>query len=137
MSEFERAKNIAIRYIGISKKTIYETKEKLFKKNFSDEIVNKVIEYLKELNYLNDKEYVILYIRQNINIEKYSIFEIKQKLRQKGIDYKNYEKEFNLLIDINYNFKVSSKIYKNKIKVLDEIKVKQYLFRRGFDIREE
>ena len=137
MSEFEKAKFIAIKYIGISKKTVFEVKNKLKQYEYSNVVIQKAIEYLIDLNYLNDREYVKLYIKQNINMEKYSVFEMKQKLKQKGIDVKNYNEEFNMLDEIEYNKKVYKKLFDIKIKNIDEIKVKQYLYRRGFDIRSE
>ena len=136
MSDFEKAKFIAIKYIGISKKTTFEVKTKLSKYNYSNTIIQKVINYLIELNYINDKEYVKLFIKQNINMEKYSVFEIKQKLKQKGIDVKIYAEEFNILDDIGYNTTVYNKLFDIKIKNTDELKVKQYLYRRGFVIGE-
>ena len=135
--EFEKGKNIAIRYIGISKKTIYEVTQKLKLKDISFDTINEIIMYLKQLNYLNDKEYINCFISQNIRFEKYSIFEIKQKLKLKGIDLKKYDEEFYILNDIEYEKNVIKKLKKFKLKNYDEIKIKKYLYNRGFKIRED
>ena len=45
------AKEKAIKYIGISKKTSYEVHKKLKALGVEEEIANKVIEYLGELKY--------------------------------------------------------------------------------------
>lgn len=43
---FEEAKQKAIKYIGISKKTIYEVKQKLNRLGYNQDIIDKVISYL-------------------------------------------------------------------------------------------
>ena len=65
--DFEVAKEKAIRYIGISRKTEYEVFQKLKKLKFDDEIINKVIEYIKNSD--NEK-----YLKITICDETKSIF---------------------------------------------------------------
>ena len=83
---FEAAKEKAIKYIVVAKKTKQEVRNKLTKSGFDDETIEEVISYLEKLNYLDDNEYVDAYIRQCMRLQSYSIYEIKQKLLQKG-DY--------------------------------------------------
>ena len=83
--EFEEAKQKAIKYIGISKKTEYEIKQKLIRLGYNQDIIDMVISYLLNIGYVNDYDYVEAYLRQNERFLKYSIFEIEQKLLQKGI----------------------------------------------------
>lgn len=135
--EVEKAKFIAVKYIGISKKSKLEVKTKLKSKQFEDDVVDEVVKYLEDLKYINDEEYVKLYISQNISFEKYSIYEIKYKLKQKGIDYKNHDKHFDKLYKSNYEKKVIKRLKETKLKNLEEIQIKQYLYRRGFNIEED
>ena len=109
--EFEIAKEKAVKYIVMAKKTKHEVYQKLKKSGFDGNIINQVIDYLSDLNYLNDEEYIDAYLKQSMRLLKYSIFEIKQKLLQKGLD---------------------KCIIENKLKNLDDLKKKQYLYRRGF-----
>lgn len=130
--EFESARLKAIKYVGISKKTINEVKINLLKKDYDGEIIEKVINYLIELGYLDDKEYVCAYVRQNERMLKYSIFELKEKLKNKGIKQDILDKELYKLRESKYEDKVIDKITKVKSKNLEPIQIKQYLYRRGF-----
>jgi regulatory protein len=130
--DFETAKNKAINYIGIAKKTSYEVSVKLERLGYSSQICDKVVKYLEGLNYLNDKEYVDAYIIQNMRLLKYSIFEIKQKLLQKGINKDIISEKLATLISSSYESDVIKKHTKTKLKSQDELKIKQYLYRRGF-----
>ncbi len=130
--DFEVAKEKAIRYIGISRKTEYEVFQKLKKLKFDDEIINKVIEYIKNLNYLNDHEYVDAYIRQCMRLQNYSIYEIKNKLLQKGIKKDIIDEKLEVLYESDYEKNVVEKLLKGKLKNTDDEKRKAYLYRRGF-----
>ena len=93
--------------------------------------VEEVIEYLSNLNYLNDGEYVDAYIRQCMRLLNYSIYEIKNKLLQKGIDKYIIEEKLYKLEDTNYEKKLVEKLLNGKLKSQDELKKRQYLYRRG------
>ena len=128
---FEIAKNKAVKYVGISKKTEFEVRKKLSQSNFDEEIIDQVIEYLKELGYINDYEYVDAYIRQCMRLLDYSTYEIKNKLLQKGINKYIIEDKIQILQDADYDKKILEKLNSGKCKNMDDIKKKQYLYRRG------
>lgn len=130
--DFETAKAKAIKYIGISKKTEYEVIMKLKRLNCEDEIIDNVIEYIAKLGYINDSEYVDAYIRQNMRLSSMSIYEIKQKLLQKGIKKYIIEEKLQVLYDTDYESKVLEKLYSSKFKNMDELKIKKYLYTKGF-----
>ena len=134
--DFELARFKAIKYIGISKKSEYEVIMKLKGLNVSEDIVSKVIEYLNELGYINDLDYVDSYIRQNLRMQKYSIFEIREKLKAKGIKSIFIDDRIQSDIPEEYEKKVVEKISNVKSKTLDEQKLRQYLYRRGFNTKE-
>lgn len=127
-------KEKAIKYIGISKKTEFEVRKKL--KNISDdeETIDKVISYLKELGYIDDLDYIKSYIRQNVNMLKYSKYELKQKLLQKGIKASIIEEKFETELPFDYERNVVYKLVNGKLKNYDDIKKKEYLYRRGFKL---
>ena len=78
--EFENAKQKAIKYIGISKKTVYEVNQKLSGLGYNQDIIDEVISYLLNIGYLDDIDYTNSYIKQSIRMHKYSILEITQKV---------------------------------------------------------
>ncbi len=130
--EFEEAKFKAIKYLGISKKTEYEVKMKLKRLNTDEKIIDRVIRYLIEINYINDLDYVDSFIRQNEKMLKYSICEISEKLKVKGVNSDLIEDRLNNLYFENYENIVIEKIINSKSKNMDKEKINQYLFRRGF-----
>lgn len=131
--EFEDAKYKAIKYLGLSKKTEYEVRIKLLKMDTDEKTIDKVITYLSELGYINDIDYVDSYIRQNERMLKYSIYEITEKLKAKGIKADTIDDRIDTLRSTNYEKKIIEKLISVKSKSLDENKLKQYLYRRGFN----
>ena len=130
--DYDLIKQKVVAYIGFSKKTEYEVKNKLIKLNANSEEINSILNELKQMEYVDDNDYIDSYIRQNINLCKYSIYELKQKLMQKGLNRDLIESKLQLLYDNNYEEKVVDKILKSRSKSMDQLKLKQYLYKRGF-----
>lgn len=130
--DFEEAKFKAVKYLGISKKTEHEVLLKLKRLDVDENIIDRVIIYLSEYGYINDLDYVDSYIRQNERMSKYSIYEIAEKLKLKGIKSDIIDNKLEVLFSNKYESKIIEKIIKIKSKTLDENKIKQYLYRRGF-----
>ena len=130
--EFENAKQKAIKYIGISKKTVYEVNQKLGRLGYNQDVIDEVISYLLDIGYLDDIDYTNSYIKQSIRMHKYSVFEIAQKLLQKGIKKDIIENKLDKLSNTDYEEKIIKKLLEGKLNSYDEVKKKQYLYRRGF-----
>jgi len=128
------ARDKAIRYIGISKKTEYEIKKKLKGLKVTSSVIDEEIEYLKELGFIDDTNYAKSYIRQCEKLLNYSVYEITNKLLQKGIKASIIEQEIDVLKETEYESKVVEKLIHGKLKSYDEMKQKNYLYRRGFRI---
>ena len=129
---FEVAKEKALRYLVTAKKTEQEVRNKLRKSNFEEETIEDVISYLKDLDYINDNDYIDAYIRQCMRLQNYSIYEIKNKLLQKGLKKDIIEKKLESLRQSSYEKELIDKLLNSKLKNMEEIKQKQYLYRRGF-----
>ncbi|MBP3464155.1 MAG: regulatory protein RecX [Clostridia bacterium] len=83
LAKQDKLKGKIMKYIIYKKRTEKEVWEK-----FKDEdqgILETTIENLKELGYINDKDYVDRFIREAIALKSLSIFELKYKLYSKGI----------------------------------------------------
>lgn len=130
--ELEIAKQKAIAYLVRSKKTSSEVRLKLKKLDFTEDIIEEVISYFTDLKYIDDNEYVDAYIRQCMRLQNYSLFEIKNKLLQKGIKKDIIEEKIQVLEDSNYENELLKKLINGKLKNMDDMKKRQYLFRRGF-----
>lgn len=131
---FEQAKEKAVKYLVLQLRTEMEVKQKLQKLNVEEEIITEVLEYLKSIGYIDDSKYVDAYLRQSVNIPKYSIFEIKMKLKQKGIRKDLIEKKLSDFDSKKYEENLIQKLKNGKLKNMEEVKQRAYLYRRGFKI---
>ncbi len=94
--EYVKCFNSALNYISYQERTIKEVKNKLVSKEYLNLTINKAIEELLKLNYLNDFEYAKRYIE--LKVKKMGTQKIKYLLIEKGID----EKIFDFLL-MNYS----------------------------------
>jgi len=130
--DYNVAKEKAVRYIGISKKTTAEVIKKLKSLGVDSLAISKIIKEITELEYLNDSEYVAAYIRQSQRMQKYSIYELEQKLLQKGIKGCIMEEKLQELQDSNYEELIVERLLETKLKDYDNMKAANYIYRRGF-----
>lgn len=134
---YDNFKSRIVRNLLLRLKTEKEVRDKYSRYDDSDLYLERAIEEIKEYGYIDDEKYARLYIQDAIILEKRnSIFELKQKLIQKGVS-SNYiynaisenEEKLNELEQ-----KVIKKILYNKRKK-EEDKVISYLYRKGFNTR--
>lgn len=135
ISDIETAFNKAVKLISRVLKTEHELKNYLIEKGYFLETVNKVIEKLKEYNYINDEEYATAYI--NEKKQQSGKKKLYYELKQKGISDKILDKVINSISKKDEKeviIKLANKYIKGK--VLD-IKIKKnlanYLYSRGFE----
>ena len=132
IKEYDRQKTKVFKYITYKKRTEQEVRTK-FKSEIKPEMLDDIIEYLKEEHYLDDEEFIVKQVREYINLKTLSIKEIKFKLYSKGIDKRLIEK----YVDEHkeelqeYEKKCIEKI-KNRRKGQDEQKIRQYLYSKGY-----
>ena len=126
--DFELAKEKAVKYLVLSLRTEEEVKNKLRKLNVEEEIICEVTEYLKEIGYIDDSKYVDAYLRQSVSIPKYSVYEIRMKLMQKGIDKNLLYEKLNAFNKSTYEKKIVEKLLNGKLKGMEPLKQKAYLY---------
>ena len=133
LEEFDKQKTKVLKYILYKKRTENEVRTK-FAKNIDEELLEDIIEYLKDADYINDYIYVEKTVNQYMNLKNLSIKELMYKLYSKGIDKKLVEK----YVDENYeelnNYeKKSANNIINKRKQSDDIQnIQIYLLRKGY-----
>ena len=132
IKEFDKQKTKVFKYIMYKKRTEQEVRKK-FKGKIEEQMLDEIIEYLKEAKYLDDYEFIERQVREYINLKTLSIKEIKYKLLSKGLDRKLIEKYMdNNYEELNeYEKKCIEKI-KLKKSDLTEEEIKQYLYRKGY-----
>ena len=132
MKEFDEQKTKVFKYITYKKRTEQEVRNK-FKGQIEEQMLDDIIDHLKEAKYLDDYEFIEKQVREYMNLKTMSITEIKYKLTTKGLDRKLIEK----YIDANYEElreyeqRCIEKI-KNKKAGMEEQEIQQYLYRKGY-----
>ena len=133
IEEFDKEKSKVMNYIMYKKRTEYEVRNK-FNKAIEENLLNDIIEYVKEAGYLNDSNYIERAINEFINLKHISIKEIKYKLLSKGINVDLIDEYiYNNRDELN-EYEIASIrhiLYKNRsTKDIEEIQ--NYLIKRGF-----
>ncbi|PIP63564.1 hypothetical protein COW97_01820 [Candidatus Roizmanbacteria bacterium CG22_combo_CG10-13_8_21_14_all_34_12] len=82
--------NIAFFYLKFRPRTIKETREHLYKKvrttHWSHEAVDKIIDHLIELKFLDDKAFIDYLVRSRTATKVKGVYAIKQELYRFGVD---------------------------------------------------
>ena len=134
LKKMDKQKTKVFKYITYKKRTEQEVRNK-FKGQIEEEMLEEIIDYLKEANYLNDYDFIERQVNEYMNLKTLSIKEIKYKLMTKGLDRKLIEEYIDKNYDSlnEYEKKWIEKI-KQKKKELTEEEIKQYLYRKGYKV---
>jgi regulatory protein len=82
----EKAKNVAIRYIEYRPRSIAETHQHLQKKEYPDDVIERVVQRLADVDLLNDAAFVRYWVEQRETFKPRSKMALQMELRQKGIE---------------------------------------------------
>ena len=135
IEEFDREKTRVLRYILYKKRTEQEVRTK-FVNIIEENMLDDIIEYLKEANYIDDKEYIRKTINNFIALKNLSIREIKYKLLTKGLnknDIEDYIYENKEELE-EYEIKSVSNIIYKKSTTMEKDEIKQFLLKKGYKI---
>lgn len=83
IEEFDKLKTKVLKYILFKKRTENEVRQKF--KSDEGELLNDVIDELKDLGYIDDKKYIERAVKEYMNLRNLSIKELEYKLISKGI----------------------------------------------------
>ena len=133
IEEFDKEKTKVMKYIVFKKRTEQEVRTK-FAGSIEENILEDIIEYLKEAKYLNDKEYIEKTINNFKILKNLSIKEVKYKLLAKGLNRSDIEDYFyENKEELNeYEQKSARNIYYKKQRDMDIEEIKQYLIKKGY-----
>ena len=137
IEEFEMQKTKVFKYIMFKKRTENEIRNK-FSTQIEEEMLEDIIEYLKEAGYINDYNYIERQVKEYINLKNMSIQEIKYKLATKGLDRKlveRYIQENKEELEENER-KSAENIKIKKSSQMDEQEIKQYLYKKGYKVKD-
>ena len=131
--EFDKEKTKVLKYILYKKRSENEVRKK-FEHSIESNLLEDIIAYLKEANYIDDEEYIRKTINNFIALKNLSIREIEYKLYSKGIkkeDIENYIYENKEELN-QYEIKSAKNIVNKKITSLEIEEIKQYLLKKGY-----
>ena len=135
IEEFDEQKTKVMKFIIYKKRTEQEVRNK-FSKTIDENMLEDIIEYLKEARYLDDKEYIEKAISNFKMLKNLSLMEIKNKLFIKGLnkdDIDEYFYENKDELDEYERKSIKNILYKKqKDQEIDEIK--QYLLKKGYNL---
>ena len=133
IEEFDKAKTKVMNYIMYKKRTEYEVKNK-FSKTLEENLLDDIIEYVKEAGYLSDKEYIKRAVSEFKALNNMSRKEIKYKLYSKGIENGLIEDYFSEAKEELYDYELKSakNIFIKKQNIMDEDEIKNYLRKKGY-----
>lgn len=131
--EFDANKTQVMKYILYKKRTESEIRKKFCHK-IEENMLEDIIEYVKEAGYINDKEYIKKLANEYMNLKLMSIRELKNKIYEKGIyanDIEDYLYENREALEA-YELSSAKKLVEKK-KSMEEQKLRVYLINKGFD----
>jgi len=133
VEEFDIQKTKVFKYIMFKKRTESEIRNK-FRAQIQEEMLEDIIEYLKEAGYINDYSFIEKQINEYMNLKNMSIQEIKYKLMAKGLDRKLIEKYIEEHYEEleEYERKSAETIKTKKSNQMDEKEIEQYLYKKGY-----
>ena len=133
IEEFDKEKTKVLRYILFKKRTEYEVRTK-FNKTIEENLLEDIIEYLKEAKYIDDEDYIDRTINNFINLKNLSLRELKYKLISKGLKKDLIEDYFYDNSDEleEYEIKSARDIFYKKEQSMELEDIKTYLMKKGY-----
>jgi len=139
-SSFLKIRDSAFRLLGRRHHSTSELRNKLAKKKYQKEIVEKVLADLTTGKFLDDEQFAVAYLEER-SLKKIGVNKLKAELFKKGIDRKIIDKVL-LSIDSDLSYEQAFELAKRKSlllqrKELDKNKLKTKIFSflcsRGFE----
>lgn len=133
IEEFDKGKTKILKYILYKKRSENEVRRK-FEKELDENMLEDIIEYLKEAKYIDDTEYIRKTVNNFIILKNLSIKELKYKLLAKGLninDIEDYIYENKEELE-EYEIKSISNIFYKKSASMEQDEIKQYLLKKGY-----
>tara|TARA_B100002052_G_scaffold265629_1_gene262308 strand:- start:211 stop:678 length:468 start_codon:yes stop_codon:yes gene_type:complete len=81
---------------------VKEVKNKLYSFKVSSQLVENIVEYLIDNDYLNEERYTKMFIQGKLRIKKWGRIKLKYELRSKGIDIKTINEYINQINEEDY-----------------------------------
>ncbi len=132
----QKAKDYVFNLLSYRDRTKDEIRHKLRKKGYNEELIEKVIAVLTNLDYLDDKEFARKWVKERIKNKPRGRYMLRYELKKKGIDEKIIKGVLNKLINDEIELEITQRLAKkwlrkNKNKDNYQLKLKRYLHNKG------
>ena len=129
--ELDKLKSKVLKYVLYKKRTESEVREKF--SDVDEVLLEDVIDFLKEYNYINDEEYIQRSISEFKALKNLSIKQINYKLLQKGINKNLLETYISEHYDEILDFEKQSakNIFMKKSKSMEVQDIKEFLYKNN------
>lgn len=133
IEEFDKQKSKVMNYILYKKRTEQEVRNK-FISTIEENMLEDILEYVKEAGYLSDIDYIERAINEYKNLKNLSIKEIKYKLASKGIKRSDLEDYISKCKEELEEFEKQSalNIVRKKKNTMEKEEIMQYLYKKGY-----
>ena len=133
LEKLDKLKTKVLKYIMYKKRTEKEVRQK-FSSSVDENLLDEVIENLKELGYINDLRYVERAVNEFVAINTLSIREIEYKLYSKGVNNAIIEQYIQSNIEElkEYEQQCAQKIYYKKQPTMEKEDIINFLRKKGY-----
>ena len=133
--ELAKAKDQALGYLGYRQRSEKEIIDKLRGKDFSEDIIENTLVFLREYNFVDDLEFARSFTKDKINLNKFGPQRIRHELYRKGIsrdiidEVLDEDNEYSRALELA---KKKLPSYKNDDKAAKYRKLGGFLQRKGY-----
>ena len=131
---FYKLKTKVLKYVLYKKRTEKEVRQKFSSSDVNQNMLEDVIENLKENGYISDEKYIERAINEFLAINTLSLKEMRNKLYAKGLEsdiidtyFANHEKELE-----EYEIRCAEKIVAKKQNQMEQEEIEKFLYRKGY-----
>ena len=136
--EFSKARNKAFKLLSYRERTIKEIKDRLAKKDYNEDVILKVVDFLLENDYLNEERFAEMWIRSRKKHHPRGRKLIYKELKQKGVDQKIINSALNQYLNRQDELEMAEYLKDKWLRRRTEedsssYKLKNYLANKGFN----
>ena len=106
-----------------------------FSSSVEENMLEDIIEELKENGYINDKQYIKKAVTEYINLQNLSIKELEYKLYSKGLNNDIIDEYFNEISEKleEYELQSAKNIILKKQQVMNKEEIQEFLRKKGYN----
>lgn len=132
--EFDNLKTKVLKYLVYKKRTEKEVRQKFSSSSVNQNLLDDVIENLKENGYINDESYIQRAVNEFLAINTLSLKEIRNKLYAKGIERDIIDTYFFSHAEQleEYEIACARKIVIKKQAQMEKTDIENFLYRKGY-----